>query len=104
MTNVDFGKTAEDYARYRVGFPDALFDRLADRGVGTKGQRVLDLGTGTGTLARAFARRGCDAVGLDTSEEIIAEAKRLDLESDVRTTYVVGPAERTGLDAHSFDV
>ena len=52
---IDFGKTAQDYGRYRAGFPSALFDRLATFDIGTTGQRVLDLGTGTGTLARGFA-------------------------------------------------
>lgn len=56
---VDFGKTARDYGRYRAGFPETFFDRLSAFGVGQSGQRVLDLGTGTGTVAREFARRGC---------------------------------------------
>ena len=55
---VEFGRTARDYGRYRAGFPDLLFEELAARGVGLAGQRVLDLGTGTGSLARGFARRG----------------------------------------------
>src|SRR5215213_4575476 len=65
MATIDFGKTAQDYGRYRHGFPAALFDRLAAFDVGLPGQRVLDLGTGTGTLARGFARRGCTVTGLD---------------------------------------
>ena len=55
---VDFGKTADDYAAHRAGFPRALFDRLAAMGIGRSGQRLLDLGTGTGTLARGFAGGG----------------------------------------------
>jgi diadenosine tetraphosphate (Ap4A) HIT family hydrolase len=45
---VDFGRTASDYAAYRAGFPDEFFARLADMHVGTAGQRVVDMGTGTG--------------------------------------------------------
>ena len=56
--HVDFGRTAEDYARHRAGFPEQLFERLTARGIGCAGQRVLDLGSGTGSLARGFARRG----------------------------------------------
>ncbi|MFI5352650.1 MAG: SAM-dependent methyltransferase, partial [Candidatus Binatales bacterium] len=62
---IDFGKTACDYALYRAGFPDVLFERLAGFGIGRRGERILDLGTGTGTLGRGFARRGCDVTGLD---------------------------------------
>ncbi|MFN2169575.1 MAG: class I SAM-dependent methyltransferase, partial [Anaerolineae bacterium] len=41
------------------------------------GDRVLDIGTGTGELALRFARnRGCDVVGLDPSPAMIDEALR----------------------------
>ncbi|MGE0683173.1 MAG: class I SAM-dependent methyltransferase [Candidatus Binatia bacterium] len=102
--DIDFGKTAQDYARYRAGFPDELFTRLADRGIGAAGQRVLDLGTGTGTLGRGFARRGCSVTGLDPSESLLAQAKPLDREVGVSTKYVVAKAEQTGLPDASFDV
>ena len=102
--NVDFGKTAADYGRHRAGFPEALFDRLATFGVGVAGQRLLDLGTGTGSLARGFARRGCVVTGLDPSVPLLDEARRLDREAGVEIGYVVGTAEATGLPAASFDV
>ena len=102
--NIDFGKTAADYGRHRAGFPDALFDRLATFGVGVGGQRVLDLGTGTGALARGCARRGCVVTGLDPSLPLLDEARRLDREAGVEIGYVVGTAEATGLPAASFDV
>jgi malonyl-CoA O-methyltransferase len=42
-------------------------------------RRVLDLGTGTGTAARAIAARWPDAevTGVDVSERMLAEARRL---------------------------
>jgi ubiquinone/menaquinone biosynthesis C-methylase UbiE len=75
---VDFGKTAKDYGRYRTVFPDAFFERLSTLGIGRKGQRVLDLGTGTGALARGFASRGCEVTGVDdVSESMLEEARHL---------------------------
>ena len=68
----NFGATAQDYARYRAGFPDSLFDRLVKYGIGLAGQNILDLGTGTGSLARGFARRGCKVIGLDPAEPLLA--------------------------------
>ena len=72
---IDFGRTAKDYGRYRPGFPPDFFARMAVRGVGVAGQRVLDLGTGTGALGRGFARRGCRVTGLDPSEALLAQAQ-----------------------------
>jgi SAM-dependent methyltransferase len=101
---VDFGRTAEDYGRYRAGFPDTLFDRLAAMGIGLSGQRVLDLGTGTGAMARGFARRGCTVTGLDPAQALMEEAERLDAEAGVNVEYVVGRAEDTGLPTGTFDI
>lgn len=70
---VDFSPTAADYARHRAGFPPALFRRLRRLGLGGP-QRILDLGTGTGVLARALARRGGRVVGLDVSQAMLREA------------------------------
>lgn len=101
---IDFGKTAQDYGRYRAGFPPALFERLATFGIGAPGQRILDLGTGTGTLARGFAQRGCTVTGLDPATSLTEEAQRLDREAGVNITYVTAKAEQTVLSNASFDV
>lgn len=102
MTKVDFGKTAEEYERYRAGFPAELFVRLAAKGVGLPGQHVLDLGTGSGQLARALAQRGCRVVGIDASEQMLVKAREQSDEAAV--SYRVGNAERLRFDEDSFDV
>jgi SAM-dependent methyltransferase len=100
----NFGAAAADYRRHRAGFPDSLFERLAQRGVGLAGQRVVDLGTGTGTLARGFARRGCRVVAIDPDARMLAEARSLDEEAGVKIDYRRARAEETGLDPSSADV
>ena len=100
----DFGKTAEDYGRHRAGFPDEFFERLAAMKILRAGMRALDLGTGTGTIARGLALRRCDVVGLDRSEPLMEQARQLDREAGVAVNYVVAPAEQTGLPAASFDL
>ncbi len=100
----DFGLTSEDYARHRAGFSESLFERLASFGIGQAGQSVVDLGTGTGSLARGFARKGCEVVGVDPAEKMLREAAKLDAAVLVRVEYRVGRAEKTGLPDAAFDV
>lgn len=104
MQQVDFGHTAQDYRRFRAGFPPELFARLATFGIGLRGQKILDSGTGTGTLARGFARQNCDVTGLDPSEAMLAQARILDTEAGVRISYCLASAEQTGLQDAQFDV
>jgi len=103
-STVKFGRTAEDYRRHRAGFPDAFFERIAEFGVGAPGQRLLDLGTGPGTLARGFALRGASVTGLAPSDDMLAQARALDAEAGVSVDYVTATAEATGLQDAAFDV
>jgi SAM-dependent methyltransferase len=99
----DFGATSEDYARHRAGFPDSLFERLAAYWIGVPGQSIADLGTGTGTLARGFARRGCRVIGIDISEMMLQAARELDAAAGVTVEYRMARAEETGLPDSRFD-
>ena len=101
--NVAFGRTATDYATHRAGFPQAFFDLVATRGFATAPARALDIGTGTGTLARGLARIGLEVTGLDPSEELMAQATRLDAEEGVKATYIKGAAESLPVGDAQFD-
>ena len=102
---VDFGLTVDDYVKYRPVLPVELFERLA-RGfaIGLPGQQALDVGTGTGAVALALARRGCVVTGLDTSAIVLAAAATLASSEGLKVRFVQGAAEATGLPAHTFDV
>ena len=104
---VNWDRTAGDYAAFRAGFPDEFYDRLAGHGIaGGSGaqKRALDLGTGTGTLARALAVRGWRVTGLDISADMIGAARRLDAAAGVGVDYMVARSEATGLPAAAFDL
>jgi len=101
---IDFGRTADDYGRYRAGFPERFYRRLENFGVGVRGQRVLDLGTGTGFLGRGFARRGCCVTGLDVSPAMMLEARRIDDAAGLAIGYVRARAEALPFGNRGFDV
>jgi SAM-dependent methyltransferase len=64
---LNWNATADDYARFRPTYPASYFDILRTIGIGKPGQRILDLGAGTGALALPFARAGAQVVALDAS-------------------------------------
>ena len=103
VSGTNFGKAAEDYGTFRAGFPESIFDRLAEFRVGRPGHTVVDLGTGTGTLARGFALRGCEVIGVDPDPRMIDQARKLDRKSEVSIRYVEAKAESTGLDSGVAD-
>ena len=98
----DFGRTAEVYAKYRDIYPPCLFEKLADMDIGTSGQRILDLGTGTGVLPRGMYPYGGLWTGTDISEEQIEQAKRLSAGMNIR--YLVLSAENLDFAEDSFDI
>ena len=101
---IDFGKTAEDYATHRAGFPDSFFDRLRSDGLTIDGKTLVDLGTGTGTLARGFARRGADAIGIDPSAEMLAAARQAAQAEALSVLFQEGSAEATRLSDGCADI
>lgn len=72
---------------------------LLDRAGVTPGSRVLDLGTGTGVAAASVVERGATVVGVDFSEMMISEARRLMPETEFR----VASAESLPFEDRSFD-
>jgi 2-polyprenyl-3-methyl-5-hydroxy-6-metoxy-1,4-benzoquinol methylase len=100
---IDWGKTSDDYSVFRSGPPLSFYARLLALGVGLTGQTVLDLGTGTGVLARQFARQGSVVYGIDVSEEQIAMARRLAEDEGLTVDFSVGPAESLPWKEATFD-
>jgi SAM-dependent methyltransferase len=101
---IDWGRTAEDYAQHRAGPPASFFQRLLDLGVGLPGQRILDLATGTGALARSFAAQGCRVTGTDIAAGQIDMARRLADAQGLQVDFRVAAAEQVVFPAASFDV
>lgn len=73
----DWGKVSSEYAKYRDVYPQEFYQKILDLGLCKDGQKVLDLGTGTGVLPRNLYAYGAKWVGTDISAEQIEQAKRL---------------------------
>ena len=97
----DFGRSSEDYAKFRDIYPASFYEKLHGFGIGLPGQHVLDLGTGTGVLPRAMASGGARFTGADISSEQIAMARQLSQGMDI--DYLVCPAEEIDFPPETFD-
>ncbi|ORX53902.1 methyltransferase type 11 [Piromyces finnis] len=98
----DWGKTSEDYAKYRDIYPKEFYDRILKRNVGIKGQKILDIGTGTGVLPRNMYHYGAKWIGSDIAENQIEQAKLLSKNKDI--TYITSSAEQLDFPENSFDI
>lgn len=83
----------------------ALKARLMRQADLKAGQRVLDLGCGTGTLLVMLGQdhRDCDLWGVDGDGTVIARARRKLVASGVRARLVVAMADRIPFAPASFD-
>jgi Ser/Thr protein kinase RdoA (MazF antagonist)/cyclopropane fatty-acyl-phospholipid synthase-like methyltransferase/ribosomal protein S18 acetylase RimI-like enzyme len=100
----EWGRTSQDYGKYRDIYPDSFYRKLLSMGIGLKGQDILDLGTGTGVLPRGLYPHGARFVGTDRSAEQIEVAKALAKEQGMEIAFHARPAEDTGMPDGAFDV
>jgi SAM-dependent methyltransferase len=100
----DFGCVSSDYAKYRDIYPSEFYERIIKLGLCVKGQRVLDLGTGTGVLPRNLYPYGAEFIGADISENQIEQARLLSQNAGMNITYTLASAETFDFPNESFDV
>ncbi len=101
----DFGRTSEDYARYRNIYPGSMFEKLIAFGIGKRGQKILDLGSGTAVLPINLYQTGAKFTATDISENQVRYGRHLVKEKGIdNIDFKVCSAEKTGFTDNSFDV
>jgi SAM-dependent methyltransferase len=70
-----FNEVAAEYDRNRPTYPDALVDQACEVAAITNGDRVLEIGCGTGQLTRSLLERGLRVTALEPGDQLIAVAE-----------------------------
>ena len=100
----NWGKTSKDYARFRDIYPQEFYQYILDLGLCKDGQKVLDVGTGTGVLPINMYKYGASWTGTDISENQIEEAKKLASEAGMDIDFYACDAKDLDIPDASLDV
>jgi SAM-dependent methyltransferase len=86
-----FGADAARYDRTRPPYPVELIDRIV---AASPGPEVVDVGSGTGTVARQFQAAGCKVVAIEPDARMADFARHGGLDVEVTTFEDWDPAGR----------
>lgn len=100
----DWGKTSDDYAKYRDIYPQEFYNAILERGLCKSSQKVLDIGTGTGVLPRNMYKYGAEWTGTDISENQIEQAEILAKKNNMKIDFYTCSAENIEYPENTFDV
>jgi ubiquinone/menaquinone biosynthesis C-methylase UbiE len=97
MNEDKFSGKADNYDRYRPGYPDELIDWLC---IKTNAQTVADIGAGTGKFTKALLRKSWNVTAVEPNRDMLVKLQR----NIPQIKAIEAPAENTGLAEHSFDL
>src|SRR3712207_4963666 len=98
-----FSDRAENYARYRPGYPREILSFLEERGALGGDTAVADVGSGTGALSVLFLKNGNRVLGVEPNREMRLAAEGL-LRDHHLFESIDGSAEDTTLADESVDL
>lgn len=106
-SSFDFDHVAERYDQWYDTAHGAIYDRLEKKAVDkllkgqTGGNKLLEVGCGTGHWSRFFSAGGFEVTGIDISERMIEIAKSKDI---ARSSFHVADGHSMGFADNSFDI
>jgi SAM-dependent methyltransferase len=69
-----FDTVADEYDRHRPTYPDQLIDLVCQAGGLATGDRVLEIGCGSGQLTRSLVARGLSVIAVEPGQNLISLA------------------------------
>ncbi|HEX2141364.1 MAG TPA: class I SAM-dependent methyltransferase, partial [Candidatus Limnocylindria bacterium] len=99
-----FDAWADEYDRFRPGYPDELFGTVATQLGLPAHPLVVDLGAGTGRAALAMAERGWRVTAVEPGRPMLDLLRAAASDAGLLVATVQAPAEATGLDPASADL
>lgn len=101
----DFGRVSEQYSRFRDIYPESMYEKLIELGIGKPEQKILDLGSGTAVLPINMSDTGARFTATDISGKQVNFGRKLAYEKGIKNIeFKVCSAEDTGFTDNSFDV
>jgi ubiquinone/menaquinone biosynthesis C-methylase UbiE len=98
-----FSNRAENYSKYRPGYPAAVLALLKERCALTPESVVADVGSGTGILSELFLKNGNIVYGIEPNKEMRDAAEHL-LRGYPRFHSLNGTAEAIPMENRSTDL
>jgi SAM-dependent methyltransferase len=101
---LSFGSVAEQYQRHRPGYPEEMVDAVLEFAQAHPGDRILDVGAGTGRATYQFAQRGYEVTALepDSAMAAVAIRSRPPAEAGLRVKVLNTDFEHATLPQHAF--
>jgi ubiquinone/menaquinone biosynthesis C-methylase UbiE len=101
---LSFGSVAEQYDRHRPSYPAELVDAVLEYGDARPGDRILDVGAGTGRATLLFAERGYELTAIEPDSEMAAVASKRTATAGLTIELLNTDFERAELPEHGFQV
>jgi SAM-dependent methyltransferase len=99
-----FDAWAGDYDRYRPGYPDELFELIAQQLPLPRQPHAVDLGAGTGRASLAMAELGWRVTAVEPGKPMLDVLRGRASNQGLLISTVQASAEETGLDPASADL
>jgi SAM-dependent methyltransferase len=99
-----FDAWADEYDRFRPGYPDALFETIARRLALPRRPLVVDLGAGTGRASLAMASLGWRVTAVEPGKAMLELLRVRASDEGLLLSTMQADAEATGLDPSSVDL